>query len=101
MQGKYASSTSANESTSKITDSTSSTSRGSQETQEEGTEAEAINNQGSKTLNENEVETYEKLKEGRETGKTKSELLFEYRKNIMNIYEKIIDDLNPLFFALF
>lgn len=101
LSGKYATATNANETNSRIQDSTSSTSRGNQETKENGTEAEAINNQGSKTLNENEVETYERIKEGRETGKTKSELIFEYRKNLMNVYERIIEELRPLFFALY
>ena len=46
-------------------------------------------------------ESYERNKTGFDNRKTNAELVFEYRKNLVNVYERIIDDLNPLFFALF
>ena len=51
--------------------------------------------------NSNENEEYIKMREGYDFKKTKSELIAEYRKNIINVYEKIIEDLRPLFFALY
>ena len=51
--------------------------------------------------NSNEIRDYERIRKGYDLRKTKSELIAEYRKNIFNIYEEIVKDLNPLFFALF
>lgn len=101
MQGKYASSTSANESESKITDSTSSVTSGSGTSKETKAENENLTSNNSNTSNLNETETYERNKTGFDNRKTNAELVFEYRKNLVNVYERIIDDLNPLFFALF
>ena len=105
LQGKWASSTSANETTSNISDYTSTATSGSTSNTEaktdNGTSTSTLTNSNTSNSNLNEHEEYRRTKEGRETGKTKSELLFEYRKNLMNVYERIINDLNPLFFALF
>ena len=51
--------------------------------------------------NSNEIRDYERIRKGYDLRKTKSELIAEYRKNIFNIYEAIVNDLNPLFFALY
>ena len=67
------------------------------------TKTESSEDKGtSKTnTNSNEIRDYERIRKGYDLRKTKSELIAEYRKNIFNIYEEIVKDLNPLFFALF
>lgn len=53
------------------------------------------------TATKNEVTDFERQRFGYDLRKTKSELIAEYRKNVYNIYDKIIEDLRPLFFALY
>lgn len=105
LQGNYASSTSANESESEIQDFTHSTSSNSLSNSERKTENESIsqNINGNKSSqdNSNEYEEYSKIREGYDYKQSKAKLIAEYRKNIVNIYERIIEDLNSLFFALY
>ncbi len=105
LQGYYASSTSANESESEIEDTTNSSSSNTLSNTEKKTQNENISqnidSNKNSTDNSNEYEEYSKIREGFDYKETKSKLIAEYRKNIINIYERIIDDLNPLFFALF
>lgn len=105
LQGYYASSTSANESESEIQDFTHSTSSNSLSNSERKSQNESLsqNISGNRNSsdNSNEYEEYSKIREGFDYKETKSKLIAEYRKNIINIYERIIDDLNPLFFAIF
>ena len=87
LQGDYASSTQANENESSISDTTATNTSGSSQNQE------ATTNTGN--------ENYTKTKSGFDLKMTKSDLIANYRKNIYNVNEKIIEDLNSLFFALF
>lgn len=105
LQGNYASSTSANESDSEIQDFTNSTSNNTLSNNERKTGNETLagtnNLEKSNNRNSNEYEEYSRIKEGFDFKETKSKLIAEYRKNIINIYERIIEDLNSLFFALY
>lgn len=106
LQGNYASSTSANESESSINDTTNSSSSNTLSNTERKTQNENISQNiaenRSSQANSNENETYKKIKSGYDhKNLTASVLISEYRKNIVNIYESIIEDLNPLFFALY
>lgn len=105
LQGNYASSTSANESESEIQDFTHSTSSNSLSNSERKSQNENItqniNGNRNSSDNSNELEEYTKIREGYDFKETKSKLIAEYRKNIVNIYERIIEDLNSLFFALY
>ena len=87
LQGDYASSTQANENESSISDTTATNTSGSSQNQE------ATTNTGN--------ENYTKTKSGFDLKMTKSDLIANYRKNIYNVNEKIIEDLNSLFFAIF
>jgi len=106
LQGNYASSTSANESESSINDVTNSSSSNTLSNTERKTQNEKISqniaeNRNSEA-NSNENEKYTKIHSGYDhKNLTASKLISEYRKNIINIYESIIEDLNPLFFALY
>lgn len=51
--------------------------------------------------NSNETQDYTRTKSGYDLRKSRSELMFEYRKNIINITSQIIEELNNLFFALY
>lgn len=51
--------------------------------------------------NSDAYEEYTRTHVGYDLKETKSKLIAEYRKNIINIYERIIEDLRPLFFALY
>lgn len=105
LQGNYASSTSANESDSEIQDFTNSTSNNTLSNNERKTGLETLagtnNLEKSNNRNSNEYEEYSRIKEGFDYKESKSKLIAEYRKNIINIYERIIEDLNSLFFALY
>lgn len=105
LQGNYASSTSANENESEIQDFTNSTSNNTLTNNERKTGSETLagsnNLEKSNNRNSNEYEEYSRIKEGYDFKETKSKLISEYRKNIINIYERIIEDLNSLFFALY
>ena len=101
LQGKWASSTSASESESKVQDSTSSSSNNNLENKDVKSETAEDLTSGKVNSKQNEVRDYERIKKGYDLRKTKSELIAEYRKNIYNIYEAIVNDLNPLFFALY
>lgn len=101
LNGKYASATSANESNSEIQDFTSSTSNNELKNNEVKNDSRSTASNGTNASNSNEYEEYERNKRGYDLRKTKSELVFEYRKNLMNVYQKIVEDMNPLFFALF
>lgn len=87
LAGNYASSTQGNESQTAIQDTTATNTSGSV------TNQEAVTNAG--------TESYSKNKSGYNLKMTKADLLANYRKNIFNINEAIIDDLNSLFFALY
>lgn len=87
LAGSYASSTSANESETSISDTTATNTSGSSSNQE------ATTNTGN--------ENYTKSKSGFDLKMTKADLIANYRKNIYNVNEKIIEELNSLFFALY
>ena len=87
LAGNYASSTQGNENQTAVTDNTSSNATGTSKTME------ATQNAG----NENETRT----KTGFDLKMTKADLIANYRKNIYNVNQKIIEELNSLFFALF
>ena len=105
LNGNYASSANANESESEIQDFTRTSSSNSLTNTERKTENETFsqNLSGNKNSqdNSNELEEYTKIREGYDFKETKSRLIADYRKNIVNIYERIIEDLRPLFFALY
>lgn len=105
LQGKYASKTGANENSNEIQDFTNSSSNNSITATDRKSETEIAtgnnSSQNNLTSNGNETEDYERIKEGYDFKETKSKLIADYRKNIINIYENIINDLNSLFFALF
>lgn len=87
LSGSYASSTSANENESEISDSTTSSS--------------------SNTLTNNESvaglqnEKFTKKKSGFDLKMTNAEKIMEFRKTIENYNLQIIEECNPLFFALY
>lgn len=87
LNGSYASSTSANENESEISDKTTSSS--------------------SNTLTNNESlaglqnEKYTKSRNGFDLKMTNAEKIVEFRKTVLNYYEDIIKECNSLFFALF
>ena len=89
LKGSYASQTSANESESEIQDFTHSTSSNNLSNTERRTQNETLteNLSGNKssTDNSNELEEYTKIREGYDYKATKSQLIAEYRKNIVNI----------------
>lgn len=87
LAGSYASSTQASESTNSIQDSTSNQTSGSSQN------TESTTNEG--------TESYERNKSGFDLKMTKADLIANYRKNIYNVNEKIIEELNSLFFALY
>lgn len=87
LAGSYASSTGANENSTSISDTSASNSSGTSNTQEATTDSQ--------------TENYSRNKNGFDLKMTKADLIANYRKNIYNINEEIINDLNSLFFALF
>ena len=87
LNGSYATSTQANEGSNSITDTTATNTSGSSQNQE------ATVNTGN--------ENYTKTKSGFDLKMTKADLILNYRKIIMNVNQRIIEDLNSLFFALF
>lgn len=93
LGGKYASQTSANESSNNISDTTNSSSSNS------------LENSETRNSNENkefdEKENYVKKKSGYDLKLTTMEKIEMYRKTIQNYNLQIIEDLNSLFFALY
>ena len=87
LAGSYASSTQASENETSISDTTATNTSGS------STNQEATTNTGN--------ENYTKSKSGFDLKMTKADLIANYRKNIYNVNEKIIEELNSLFFALY
>lgn len=105
LQGKWATKTGANENTNTIQDTTTSSSTNSMNNtdkrSEEETTTETTTAQNNSSNTKDEIENYEKSTSGYDYKISKTKLLEEYRKNIINIYEQIVNELNPLFFALF
>lgn len=99
LSGKYASSTSANESESStsanINDSSNTNSSNNVSNDEQTLENKERNN----SSNIEDFEEWTKNKVG--SVKSKASLVLEYRKLIKNVYNEIIEELNPLFFGLF
>lgn len=93
LNGSYASSTSASESSGNIYDSTSSVSSNNLTNNESRTNSES----SSGTENQN----YKKEKSGFDLKLSNMEKILEYRKTIDNYYFQIINDCNSLFFALY
>lgn len=93
LNGDYASSTSANESSGTITDTTSSSSNNTL------TNSETRKNDETSSGNENQ--SYIKEKSGFDLKLTNMEKILEYRKTIENYYSQIIKECNSLFFALY
>lgn len=95
LNGTYASSTQASENTSSnsITDSTSSSS--SNESENKETSKNTSSTAG--TVNE----TFHKEKFGYDFKMSNAEKILEFRKTIENYKLQIIEELNPLFFALY
>ena len=87
LQGKYASSVSANENENQIQDTTNSSS------------SNELNNKENSKLESNEE--YERLKNGYDLKMTNADKILNFRKTIENFNASIIEELNPLFFALF
>lgn len=87
LGGTYASQTSASENETAISDSTASSS------------SNVLTN--TENLSNVSDEASTRTKSGYDLKMTKSDLIANYRKNIINIYNEIIEDLNSLFFALF
>lgn len=99
LEGKYASSVSANESEGEIKDSTNSNSSNKLINSETRKNNESTSNSEITTGTENE--NYELEKSGFDLKMTNSEKILEYRKTIENYNLQIIEELNPLFFALY
>lgn len=93
LNGSYASSTTANENENTINDNTSSSSSNSQENSETRTNNE--------TSSGNQNEEFEREKSGYDLKMTNADKILNYRKTIENYYLQIIEELNPLFFALY
>ena len=93
LNGSYASSTSANESESSISDTTTSSS------------SNTLTNNETRTLNDNssglQNEKYVKNRSGFDLKMTNAEKIMEFRKAVLNYYEDIIKECNSLFFALY
>ena len=88
LAGRYATTTSANESNNSVTDST--TNQNEESASQESTRTNAS------TGTSNETENYEKIKHGN-IGSSYNKMLEEYRKNIISIEKQIIEEINPLF----
>ena len=105
LQGKWATKTGANENTNTIQDTTTSSSTNSMNNTDKRSEEEKVTGtttaQNNSSNTKDEIENYEKSTSGYDYKISKTKLLEEYRKNIINIYEQIVNELNPLFFALF
>ena len=101
LKGKWATSTSATENSNEVQDFTYSNSQNNLTNKDTKTESSEDKGTSKTNTNSNEIRDYERIRKGYDLRKTKSELIAEYRKNIFNIYEEIVKDLNPLFFALF
>lgn len=87
LNGSYASSTSANESENQIQDTTESSSS-----------ASVSNNDSTNGTSE---DSYEKTRSGYDLKMTNADKILNYRKSIENYNLQIIEELNPLFFALY
>ena len=87
MLGNYATTTSGNENSTQVADTTNTSST----------------NQVANTENISQTgqEASTKNRSGFDLKMTKADLIANYRKNIINIYEEIVQEMNPLFFALF
>ena len=87
LGGSYASQTSASENETSVSDTTATSSSNTL------TNTENLTNASQEASTRN--------KSGFDLKMTKADLIANYRKNIINIYSEIIEELNPLFFALF
>lgn len=87
LAGNYATTTSGNEGTTQVADTTNTSSTN----QVANTENVSLTGQEASTRN----------KTGFDLKMTKADLIANYRKNIINIYEEIVNEMNSLFFALF
>lgn len=87
LSGSYASQTSASENETSVNDETTTSS------------SNTLSN--TESLSGTSSETSSRNRSGFDLKMTKADLIANYRKNIINIYNDIIEELNPLFFALY
>lgn len=91
LEGTYATTTSANETSNSVTDSTTNSN--------EETASQESTRTNASTGSSNETENYERIKKGN-IGSSNSKLIEEFRKNLISIEKQIIEELNPLFMGL-
>lgn len=97
LEGNYATSTSASESSNTIKDETTSSSNNKLKNSETRINSEDSSEKSTGNQNEN----YKREKIGYDLKLSTMEKIQEYRKTIQNYNLQIIEDLNPLFFALY